>query len=68
MIDEISDQLQKVLSGLTDFQRATVDSVLEKYRLAEHSHRALVLIITAGGIRSPMSRSEWPWRVRFPRF
>ncbi len=42
MIDEISDQLQKVLSGLTDFQRATVDSVLEKYRLAEHSHRALV--------------------------
>ncbi|WP_333913423.1 DEAD/DEAH box helicase [Vibrio coralliirubri] len=42
MTHEIVEQLNGVLAGLKDFQKATVDQTMNKYQLAEHSHRILV--------------------------
>ncbi|MFA0015507.1 DEAD/DEAH box helicase [Vibrio lentus] len=42
MTHEIVEQLNGVLAGLKDFQKATVDQTINKYQLVEHSHRILV--------------------------
>ncbi|ABV86596.1 DEAD/DEAH box helicase [Shewanella pealeana] len=42
MTQAIVEQLNGVLAGLKDFQKATVDQTLNKYQVAEHSHRILV--------------------------
>ncbi|NOH43439.1 helicase [Vibrio cyclitrophicus] len=42
MTHEIVEQLNGVLAGLKDFQKATVDQTINKYQLAKHSHRILV--------------------------
>lgn len=42
MTHEIVEQLNGVLAGLKDFQKATVDQTMNKYQLAAHSHRILV--------------------------
>ncbi|EKA7371505.1 DEAD/DEAH box helicase [Vibrio parahaemolyticus] len=42
MTQAILEQLSGVLSGLKDFQKATVDLVIDKYQIPEHSHRILV--------------------------
>lgn len=42
MTREIVEQLNGVLAGLKDFQKATVDQTINKYQLVEHSHRILV--------------------------
>ncbi|EGQ7700386.1 DEAD/DEAH box helicase, partial [Vibrio vulnificus] len=42
MTQAILEQLNGVLAGLKDFQKATVDLVIDKYQTPEHSHRILV--------------------------
>ncbi|MDA0128750.1 hypothetical protein OH458_11735 [Vibrio sp. MarTm2] len=42
MTQAILEQLNGVLTGLKDFQKATVDLVIDKYQIPEHSHRILV--------------------------
>ncbi|EOX3389930.1 DEAD/DEAH box helicase [Vibrio cholerae] len=42
MTQTILEQLNGVLAGLKDFQKATVDLVIDKYQVPEHSHRILV--------------------------
>ncbi|WP_274026678.1 DEAD/DEAH box helicase [Vibrio parahaemolyticus] len=42
MTQAILEQLNGVLAGLKDFQKATVDLIIDKYQIPEHSHRILV--------------------------
>lgn len=42
MTQAIVEQLNDILSGLKDFQKATVDQTIMKYQVTEHSHRILV--------------------------